>query len=106
MREIRPRLTPSHFAVMGDLMRKHDLSPHEAIEQLRTAAEEGASVIALRESVEGEHGNGSPDWERRLDKMVSLAEKIRTDYGVPDRVHKAASAFLKCLESGECNNSE
>lgn len=66
MCEIRKRTTPSHFSAMWELANKHKLTNREVWEQLRTAAETGASVVTMRINVEGEHGNSDNPTDGRL----------------------------------------
>lgn len=64
-------LSPSHFAAMYGLIRAHDLSPLEVIEDLRTANETGASVIQLRSNVSGANGGRIPPlvWPGSIEKV-------------------------------------
>ena len=94
----RKKLTFSHFAVMGEMISKHDLPPFEAVAQLITAAEEGASVELLRTAIEGEHKTYEPDWVKQLSRLKKLAEKLKKDQDAPIQVQEAVIHLLDRLE--------
>lgn len=95
---LRVRLTYSHFAAAGEAMRKYDLPPHEMVEQLRTAAEEGASVTAFRSMLQGEHGPAPADWMADLSKARKLALKMQVNYDLPRGLGKIVDRFVKDTE--------
>jgi hypothetical protein len=82
--EIRRALTYSHFAAMGELMRKYEFSAHEAIEQLRTAAENGVSVQSMRYYISGEHESAANEARQRRVRILDQLEKHQSDYGLTE----------------------
>ena len=95
---VRERLTYSHFAAAGALIRKFDIPPHEMVEQLRTAAEQGASVATFRATIYGEHGGPAADWMATLLKMRKQAKTLQVDYDLPKGLIKIIDKFLKQTE--------
>jgi len=96
--EIRVKLTYSHFAAAGALLRKYDISPREIVEQLRTAANDGASVSTFRALVSGEHGPGLPPWMEELDKMRKRAKLLQVRGDLPKGLVKIVDRFIKDTE--------
>lgn len=97
---IRKALSPTHFAVMGELAIKHDLDEHYMIEQLRTAAREGASVASLRSSVDGENNAYYPLWIKHYKNFVRMADYLVEDSDTPDNVRSVAGLILDLIERG------
>lgn len=46
-------------------------------------------------SAEIENKHGAPEWERRANVVYRQAFKLTTDFGVPDRLQKAAQNYVK-----------
>ncbi len=104
---IRGRLTPTHFCTMGDLLRKYEFSPMEAVEILKECADHGASVETMRGYVEGRYDHKDPEWVRRLGRVVKEMDRLSTDYGVPELVRQACKLFLNLvIIEGELSNVE
>ena len=97
--DYRRVLTYSHFAVLGDLIRKYDIPLTEAIEQIRTAAEEGASVEQMRSALEGEYNpDGHKTWQDKLKVMRKSCEYMMAETGIPIQVYMAAMNFRSDTE--------
>ena len=95
----RKVLTYSHFAVLGDLIRKYDIPLTEAIEQIRTAAEEGASVEQMRSALEGEYNpDGHKTWQDKLKVTRKGCEYLMSETDTPYEVYSAAQLFVKLTE--------
>lgn len=92
IKEYRKVLTHTHFSVMGALAIKHDISPHEIVEQLRTAAENGASVEQMRSAIEGEHQDD--DWMKFLVRARRACGQLWERQDTDEIVANAARAFL------------
>jgi hypothetical protein len=92
-------LSPSHFAAMYALIRAHDLSPLEVIEDLRTANDTGASVMQLRSNVTGANGGHIPPlvWRgsvERVDRRSRTALiRFEVDQDIPE-----VGQRVKCVE--------
>jgi hypothetical protein len=95
---VRQSLTYSHFAAAGELMRAYDISPHEMIEQLRMAAEQGASVRAFKSLIAGEHGPAPEGWLAVLDRMRRLALNLQVRGDLPAGLVKIVDRFIKDVE--------
>ena len=92
--DYRRVLTYSHFAVLGDLIRKYDIPLTEAIEQIRTAAEEGASVEQMRSALEGEYNpDGHKTWQDKLRVMRKGCEYIMAEDDTPPDVFELCADF-------------
>src|SRR4030043_457244 len=99
--DYRRVLTYSHFAVLGDLIRKYDIPLTEAIEQIRTAAEEGASVEQMRSALEGEYNpDGHKTWEDNFKTISKACDYILSEINVPEHAHWIAEN-VKDMVDGE-----
>lgn len=90
--EYRKALSYTHFETMGALMIKHDIPMHEAIEQIKTAAEEGSSVAQLRKYIAGEYVEGT-GWLEKLHKMVKMGREL-LESDAPGDVDMAIADFI------------
>jgi hypothetical protein len=98
-RRLRRGLTIGHFSCVGELWRRYDLSPSDATEYLEVALEEGASVEYLRGVIESENETSMTDeWVRPLRQVYSLATRISTTYGVPEKLREATKTYLQLVE--------
>ncbi len=92
MHYIRTGTTIKHWYRMGEAMVKYDLPPHEVVEQLRTAADEGASVEQMMSAIDGEEKRIA--WGKRWDTAKNNLELVHGDYDAPEHVRKRADQAL------------
>lgn len=96
--QVRTRLTPSHFSAMLDLWRRYEFDPQAAADTLQIAAENGASVMVMRQWIDDEFGPDRGDmWQRRLGRVLPQVELLVNDYGVPEGVRIAAQQFIAAV---------
>lgn len=94
---LRRKLTPSHFAAMGELAIKHDLSPAQILDQLREAADKGMSVDIMRGTI----GRGNPDppsWLEELKRARAGVERVAQVGGAPLELWHTCTSFLDNTE--------
>lgn len=91
---LRKNTTIKHFYSIAQAMIAHDLPVTDVIEQLRTSADEGASVESMMASINGEHERSNM-WESRYDRMVKCAEMLKDDNNAPVYIRGIA---IKVLE--------
>lgn len=84
--ETRKALSPTHFARMGDMAIKYDLSPADVVETLRTAATEGSSVRQMIKFVtdENEPLSDIPSWREMWNKIWKLVNDMLNEEIPPD----------------------
>lgn len=99
LHHIRRSLTISHFAIMGRLLRKYDLSPQDAIEILDTAAVERVSSRIMKATIDGMmDGNlREPIWVSHFTSLYKLGLRYADDIDTPDIIRKATYAYLSIL---------
>lgn len=95
IRPLRDALTISHFARMGALMRRHDLTTQDAVDYLTIAAEEGMSVEAMAASIDGEHGGGRVYWDEYWIDVVKQAKNLLVASDAPEFVYRVAKLVVK-----------
>lgn len=95
--EYRKALSPSHFSEMGLMMRRYDIPMREAIEQIKTAAEEGISVDKMRKYVAEEYRTLSTEWIDHLGLVVRHIKQILTGQA-PEDVVDACEEFILDVE--------
>jgi len=92
---MRTGTTIKHWTRIGEAMIKYDLSPHEVVETLRTAADEGATVEQMMGAVDGEEHTIA--WQKRWDVAVHNLELINSDVDVPNSKRLHAGYALRAL---------
>ena len=90
--EIRRVLSPSHFATMGDMVIKYDIPLPEALAQLRTAAENGASVRTMAKYVSEENGGGLT-WYTRWQRANVLLDMVAHDEAADNEYRRLAGQW-------------
>lgn len=99
MRRLRRSLTMTHFGRLFQLFVRLEFDPQDALDALRTAATEGASVASMVSSIEGEHGgDDGPEWRRVGRKLVRGLRLMVQAYDAPEGVRVAAGALLEVIE--------
>ncbi len=96
--ELRRALTPSHFSALGDLARKYDAAPIQAVEMLRDAAHAGLSVGAFRAALDSEWGGYKPAWGGQVGRLAGILDKLVNDFDVPDGLRGLAVGWRRDLE--------
>lgn len=96
---LRRALTPSHFAALGDLMRKYDASPLAAVDALRDAAHSGLSVGEFRAVLDSEWGGYKPAWGGQVRKLAGALDRLVGDYDVPDGLRALAVGWRSELDN-------
>jgi len=95
VRPLRDALTISHFARMGMLMRRHDLTVYDAIEYLTIAAEDRMSVEAMAAAVDAANGGGKVGWGDYWGDVVKSARNLLVASDAPEFVYRIAKLVLK-----------
>ena len=103
MPDIRRMLTVSHFASIGVLAIKYDLDNLYVYSALRTAADEGASVEAMRAATVGECSDDNDRWQELSKKAMKQVLALFNDYATPEPVRLAARRFLVEVEDATKN---
>ena len=96
---IRKALTPSHFSVLGEMIRKYEPSLIQAVELLRDAAHAGMSVGDFRAALDTELGGYHPEWPARFEKLSALVDALCDDYDVPPTLRLKARAVRRYMGS-------
>lgn len=73
---LRKGLTIGHFYQIGYDMHAYEFSPREAVEQLRTSMEEGASKETMHRYIQMEHGALEPDYLKLLDRAIKALNRL------------------------------
>lgn len=94
---LRNNTTIKHFYSIAQAMIAHDLPITDVIEQLRTAADEGASVESMMASINGEHERDDM-WTSRYDRMVKCAELLKDDDNAPVHIREIAIGVLRMCQ--------
>ena len=96
--EYRRQLTTTHFTVLGEAMISYDIPVWEAIEQIKTAATEGASVKTMSAALAGEYGGREvKPWPHKLAILYTHASKLIEDYSLPDDVRDILTEFRRLI---------
>lgn len=100
--EYRRLLSYTHFQVMGDAIRAYDIPVNEAVEQLKTAASEGASVRQMVQALRGEYGDDvGRNWQYKLRSIRKLCDDINSEFGAPDYVREECNRFILFIDCTE-----
>ena len=96
---IYEKLTWSHLAAAGNLMRRYEIDPRDMISHLDDASQEGTSVMMFRKIVSDIHGESeSNEWEKRVIKVGKQIGSLINDYGLPEPLRVAAKEFQDVLK--------
>lgn len=111
MRQVRKALTYSHFAVLGVCMDKYEIPVRDAVEQLRTAALESASVRDLRSALDGEYNDAyTPPWLKKLQTARRACQWLvdhAADYdAVVPGILEASSNYLERTKEYDRNTDD
>lgn len=93
---MRTGTTIKHWTRMGEAMIKYDLSPHEVVETLRTAADEGATVEQMMSAIDGEEHKVA--WQKRWDVAYHNLCLILEDLDAPDNVRYIVGLAIDNLD--------
>ena len=96
IRQLRRKFPYTRWAVICKQWLNHEFELDEALDWLENFSGGNAAL-----SAEIENKHGSPEWERRAYMTYKQAYKLQTDFGVPDKLHKAAIEYVKAFEDWE-----
>ena len=99
-RELRcdPRLSIGHWSRMGELMRRIEFSPQEALQRLQDAADDGVSVRAMTEMTEAEHENYKATQDRRKVQLLYRLRDYVQRYTLEPGDERTMQAAIELLE--------
>lgn len=99
---LRRGLTIGHFYQMGYLMNRFEISPYEAIEDLRTAMEEGVSKETMYSLVAEQHDAEVRYFEKEVELAINRVKRLHTYCRTKEQVIgvERAVGVLESLKEG------
>lgn len=94
VRKLRRDYPYTRWAIVFHQWSIHEFELDEARDWLENF-NGGNDALALE--IENKHG--APEWERRAASLYKQAYKLQTDFGVPDKLAKAATVYVNEYDS-------